>query len=277
MTQLAKKDQFVLHGYQFKPDEFKVIEASKSGVIGSDEVRSKAYITDALLKANEVLGHKPKTDLFIETTASEIYRRVTIKYSTFRIDELINVIELGSFGEFDKDVTFISAANVSKWVGTYLENKKEVIRLLNEQKERELKRLKEQETMKKEKQFWVDFPKFANTEFQYYKANGELSTIGWLLTRNFRRIKFTEFLDRISNERKHEIFEQQRLILTNERRNELSKKFVIVNEKELALETLKQDIQDKCRIIALCEYFDSIDSLDLEKIEKLVDENINIK
>lgn len=265
----SKQNQFVIHGYQFNENEYRVIKAIDSkSIIDIPEYDARKLIGVAIIKAARTAGQKNFSDGDITFIENGIFDYVK-KRKSIKIDEIILAIDLGSLGEYKDDVVYVSVKSCVKWIKTYLEQKINLFKTLTMQKEKEAIRTAENASNENQKKYWQNFPQMINEEFIYYKANKAFTNTAWLICKNLQEIGYTDFLN-ISSEEKKSIYKQIEQEVIKEESDQIKSHVLVFNEKMIKRETLETEIKKRCFNKCLMIWFDKIEFIDLEKVKNLI-------
>jgi len=217
MNNLPEKSTNLIHGYTFPENEAAMIRANPKEnstavsvrTVTSDQIkeilqsigvpldkipRYDATVQDVILvcihTAIQRLGHNKKHSQDVKFTCDEIYKWVkSYKYS-LSVQELILAIQLGSQGEYNEDVVYVSATNAIRWVKTYLNRREIVFKTLSVAKEKEALTGSEIERKEKFIDYWERFPAMVRDEFLFYNANGTTSESVARIITGLERIGF---------------------------------------------------------------------------------------
>jgi len=260
----------VLHGYQFPENDFRIIKAAESKRLRYlSDVELLNLMIRSINKSILALNHKPMSNEDLSATASLMISSVKSNYLNVRVNEFEYAVELGAMGEFGEDVVFVSAKNVIRWLKKYAERKINVFKELTTQKEKEALTTSLNASNEKQEIYWKEFAKNLNEEFINYMVSGELSNVAWIYCKNLEEIGYKDFLE-MDNVKKWEIYEEEKANAIRNKREELKKTHLIFSEKMIKSESLESEIIKQCRLRSLKIWFDSIDRIDIEKIENLI-------
>jgi len=174
----AKENQFVRYGRKWTEYEIKAIEADEQGraIKRYPKLDCEKMLVICIRKGYQILGHeKDISDSKVLTMARDVYQHVKKNYPNAKLEELCLAIEMGCFGEYGEDFSYMSAKSIVKWLKIYL-NRKQILSIaLTTAKEKEALKTTKNESKEKVVAYWDRFPEMVETEFKYWRDNWELS------------------------------------------------------------------------------------------------------
>lgn len=125
MSNIIKREEI---SPSFTEAEINTVIAAKSTTISRVE-RSSFYeqMINSVNQALLITGQKSNSAEDIASIAKLVGDQLLQKYPNYKIDEIFHAVKNGAFGEYDKDVIFVSAKNVLRWCVKYQSKKHETL------------------------------------------------------------------------------------------------------------------------------------------------------
>jgi hypothetical protein len=280
----AKKEQFKVSGYNFTETEFKIIQANQSVTVKrKPKLDMKQAISIAIRAGIQVMGHNEKSSNEMKFMIDTVYDYMCRSLPNTKSEELILAIELGSIGEYDNDVVYMSVKSIIKWIKTYLNRKINTIQTLSLAKEKEALKIAESNKAEKRKDYWKRFPEMVDTEFQYWRANNELSEsadriceclneIGYLSTKKNGFLGDVVDVD-LKKVWKKDVEEKEKYRLGKYDVIRTGPMPLIVYHDEITIDGFAKKVINTCMKMALEYWFKTVDAIDKDGIKVKIEEN----
>ena len=244
--------------------EAQVVQAYQSEQIKALEpIKLSTQLIGFISEAYVILGHGQKVKNEEVAIMTELVSaRLKDKFPYYKIDEIGLAIRNGAFGEYDKDVVYVSAKNIFNWCKAYQQSKHET---LIKQVEYNAK-LKEAEKIEIEKeknrQYWETLSDKVLIDFERHQLGEPLSPNAWVYYKSLDKIGIINIDAEAKKSKYNEIKEEIKAKYKN--------KFKRIDNKQIDKETIEE-----CRIFFYKNYLDSLDSWETERLRII--ENVDLK
>ena len=164
MSNLAKKQNTIEINYlpSLSKPEMEIVKSSRTDrVFQLTDEELKNTLIESIINAASIIGNKSLSEEDFRLMKNQLFDYILINNKYSFIGEIQLAIKFGSFGKYlkEKDVLFLSVANIAKWIKSYESEKVEVLSIQSKF-ERETRELEEQKIkdMEASKKYWIDLP-----------------------------------------------------------------------------------------------------------------------